>query len=85
MQQISKGVFQLLYYSQVLQDCGAGVKEMYLIVEAGCPDAVMAMMGAIVARAGAALLVYDAEKEWPSRLWIVGSAKSDIRKPFDIR
>lgn len=85
VQQISKGFFQLLYYSHVLQDCGAGVNEMNLVIEAGCPDAVIRMMGAIVARAGATLLVYDAEKEWPSRLWIVGSAKSDIRKPFDIR
>ena len=85
VQQISKGVFQLLYYSHVLQDCGAGVNEMNLVIEAGCPDAVIRMMGAIVARAGATLLVYDAEKEWPSRLWIVGLAKSDIRKPFDIR
>lgn len=84
VQQISKGVFQLLYYSQVLRDCGAGVKEMNLIVEAGCPDAVMAMMGAIVARTGAALLVYDSDKEWPERLGVIGSTTSDFRKPFDM-
>ena len=84
VQQISKGDFQVLYYSQVLKDCGVGVKDMFLVVEAGCPDAVIAMMSAIVARTGATLLVYDAEKEWPARLGIVSLTTPGILKPFDM-
>ncbi len=66
--QASKGIFQLLYYSYVLDECGVICGSRYLVVEAGSSFSDLVIVAAVAASAGAKLMVYDSKKEWPGRL-----------------
>lgn len=74
--QASKGVFQLLYYSQMLNECDIPIGEMYLVVEAGNSLPVLKLIATIVAKAGAKMLLYDVSKAWPNRLSVVPHSNS---------
>ena len=80
--QASKGVFQLLYYSQMLIECEIPVGGMYLVVEAGNSLPVLKLIATIVAKAGAEMLLYDVSKTWPNRLTIVPGSSGLNLSPF---
>ena len=66
--QIAKGLFQLLYYSDALKECGISVVEKGLIVESNLTEDMSNAFSRIVGNAGVCLYLYNSKRQWPERV-----------------
>ena len=66
--QIAKGLFQLLYYSDALAQCGVTVAGKGLIIEANLTPEMVDVFSRLLANAGMVLYLYDMRNAWPRRV-----------------
>lgn len=68
LSQVAKGMFQLLHYSVVLEECNFSVKRCCLVLEATTSLQNFEIINKLATKSGITLLIYDGLKDWPKRL-----------------